>query len=44
MQTKLRIQTIRLLNKLKQNPEYKNYVEVDVKPGEKMRKSSTKDK
>lgn len=43
METKLRIRTIRLLNKIKQKPEYKNYVEVDVKPREKLMNGKTKD-
>lgn len=43
METKLRIHTIRLLNKMKQNPEYKNYVEIDVKPREKLMNGKTKD-
>ena len=43
METKLRIHAIRLLNKIKQNQTYKNYVEIDVKPRETLVKGKTKD-
>lgn len=43
METKLRIQTIRLLNKMKEKPEYKNYIEIDVKPKEKLMNEKAKD-
>lgn len=42
METKVRIHSIRLLNKIKQNPEYKNYVEIDVKQREKMENEKIK--
>ena len=43
METRLRIYTIRLLNKIKQKPEYKNYMEIVVKPREKLMNEKAKD-